>query len=322
MTGLAFDISSTIFADRGTASMALDLVHGGRVETRIGYERCGPRDAPVVIVMGGISAGRHVIANPVDRTPGWWDAQRATFADHDLVAIDSLGSDGGIDRPIDPADQARALLAVLDHLGIGRADAFVGASYGAMVGMHVAALAPERLGALLSFGAAHRAHPFASAQRAIQRQLIEWGEASGEGPRGLSLARQVAMLSYRCPDEFGTRFDTPASAGDARVMVAAEPWLAHHGALYARRSPVACRRLSESIDLHRIDPARIGVPATFVAFDSDRIVPVADVETLAAAAPHGRFHLVRSAFGHDAFLKERVAVGALIDRFLAQEICS
>lgn len=322
MTGLAFDISNTICADRGAVPVTLNLVHHGRAQARIGYERCGPRGAPVLIVMGGISAGRHVMGNPVDRTEGWWEAQRHVFADHDLVAIDFLGVDGALDRPIDPADQAFALLAVLDHLRLPKAAALIGASYGGMVGMHAAAIAPERIGKLMTIGAAHRAHPFASAQRAIQRQLIEWGEEAGTPSRGVALARQVAMLSYRTEAELGDRFaDGPVLVGD-RLSVEAESWLGHHGARHGSRPAVACRRLSESIDLHRIDPATIDVPATFVAIDSDRIVPVADVKALAAAAPDARFTLLRSRYGHDAFLKEAAAVSRLIRDFLSEETSS
>ena len=63
-------------------------------------------------------------------------------------------------------------------------------------------------------------------------------------------------------------------------------------------SAVAYRRLSESIDLHRVEPGEIGVPATIVAVDSDALVPRADVEALAAAAPSARFQLIQSTFGH------------------------
>ena len=52
------------------------------------------------------------------------------------LAIDWIAADGKLDLPIDPADQAAAILHLLDHLRIERAAAFIGASYGAMVGMH------------------------------------------------------------------------------------------------------------------------------------------------------------------------------------------
>ena len=81
-------------------------------------------------------------------------------------------------------------------------------------------------------------------------------------------------------------------------------------------SAAAYRRLSESIDLHRIDPDTITVPLTLVAVDSDALVPAADVRALADALPQARFHLLQSRYGHDAFLKEEGQVAAVITDFL------
>jgi homoserine O-acetyltransferase len=127
----------------------------------------------------------------------------------------------------------------------------------------------------------------------------------------------MAMLTYRTPQEFGERFAENVVVSNGRVRVPAESYLEAQGDKHARRmSSVAYRRLSESIDLHRIDPGCLRVPATLVAVDSDGLVPAADVEALAAAAPDATFHLIRSRFGHDAFLKEGEQVAALIGHFL------
>src|SRR5690242_4257208 len=37
------------------------------------YEVSGPRGAPTIVVLGGISANRHVCGNGVDPSPGWWE---------------------------------------------------------------------------------------------------------------------------------------------------------------------------------------------------------------------------------------------------------
>ena len=297
--------------------MGIALHHGGSVAQIVRAEIAGPAGAPVVICAGGISAGRHVAANASDATAGWWQCQARALEGFRVLAIDPIGADGTIDRPIDVIDQARAILAVLDHLGITRAAAFVGASYGAMVGMQMAALAPDRVGRLLAISAAHRAHPFASAQRALQRQAIELGERLGDGGAGVELARKLAILTYRSPQEFGERFDPAPSVNGGRATVGAEAYLDHHGAKHRHRfSAVAYRRLSESIDLHDIDPARIAIPTTYVAVESDALVPVADMAEAAAATPDARLITISSLFGHDAFLKEESAIAAILDLFL------
>jgi len=295
----------------------LDLVHAGRREMVIRYELTGPEDAPLLIVAGGISAGRHVLASAQDRSAGWWQSQSAALRHYRQLSIDWVGADGDLDRPVDALDQARALLAALDHLDVSSAAAFVGASYGAMVGMHCAALAPNRIPALLAISAAHRSHPFTSAQRALQRQAVELGERLGSPKAGVALARKLAVLTYRTPEEFAERFAAPSAIERGRARASSEHYLDHMGEKHsARMSAVAYRRLSESIDLHRIEPASITVPSTFVAVDSDQLVPAADIEALASRIPGSRFIIIPSLYGHDAFLKEERAVAAIITNFL------
>lgn len=302
----------------GDCRATLPFVFGPPAPVTVSYELAGPATAPLLILAGGISANRHVFSSEHSPASGWWEAQADTLAATRRLAIDWIGADGSLDRPIHPADQARAILLVLDHLGIDSAAGFVGASYGAMIGMHLAALAPKRCGRLLAISAAHRAHPFVSAQRALQRQAVELGERLGDPSAGVALARKLAMTGYRTPAEFAARFDaSPQLVSGARVTCGAEPYLDAQGTRHsARVSAIAYRRLSESIDLHAIDPTRITVPATFVAAQDDCLIPAADIAELAAAAPRGRFVSLPTRFGHDSFLKEQRLVATLLTDFL------
>lgn len=305
--------------ERGAFETALSLIHGGRATVEVRYEFAGPPDAPLLVVAGGISAGRHVLTNSADPAPGWWQSQAAVLSRYRVVAIDWIGGDGTLDAPIDAADQAAALLALFDRLGIDHAAAFIGSSYGAMMGMQGVALAPHRFGGLLAISASASAHPFTSAQRALQRQAIELGERLGDPVAGVALARKIAMLSYRTAEEFEERFPAPVSVANGRASVPAEAYLDAQGERHCRRmSSVAYRRLSESIDLHAIDPTAITVPATFVAVDSDRLIPSPDIRALAERTPDGRFVSLTSLFGHDAFLKEDRLVARIIDDFLKE----
>jgi homoserine O-acetyltransferase len=228
-----------------------------------------------------------------------------------------VGADGKLDQPLDPADQANAVIATLDHLGLPSAAAFVGASYGGMVGMHMAAIAPDRVGALLAISASETAHPFATALRATQRQAIELGERLGSPEAGVELARKLAIISYRTPQEFAERFAIPVAIKQNRAHASSEEYLDHMGRRHSNRmSATAYRRLSESIDLHRIEVARISVPITFVAALSDQLVPADEIEASARAAPEGRFISIPSLYGHDAFLKEEGAMAGIITTFL------
>ena len=302
---------------RGDLPISLALTHGGTADLRLGYEIVGWEDAPVLIVAGGISAGRHVLASDAFPDAGWWQAQADAFNGYRILAIDWIGADGALDRPIDPIDQAAGIAALLDHRGIKAVAGFIGASYGAMVGMHFAARYPGRVGGLLAISAADRAHPFASACRALQRQALRLGEDNGDASGGVALARALAILTYRTPQEFAERFAEAPEVADGQVRVAAQSYLDAHGERHCRRmSAAAYRRLSESIDLHRIDPSSIDVPLTLVAVGEDALVPAADIEAFAAAAPAAAYRPIQSRYGHDAFLKEEAQVAAIISDFL------
>jgi homoserine O-acetyltransferase len=310
-------------AVRGQASVDLPLRHAGARRLTLRWETFGDADLPAVVVLGGISAGRHVAASRQHPEAGWWDAQAGAGkaldpGDYRLVGIDWIGADGELDAPIDSADQAAAVAAVLDALRIECLHAFVGCSYGAMVGLAFAAAYPRRLARLVAISGAHRPHPYASEWRALQRKIVALGQLQCADGQGLSLARQLAMLSYRTPEEFGERFDSPVALDGATARCAAEDYLDACGARYAERWPAtAFLRLSESIDLHRVDPASIRVPTHIVAVADDRLVPLPDLCALAAelAAP-AHLHVLRSRYGHDAFLKEADAIAACLDAAL------
>jgi len=309
-------------ARRFVLEIPLVLRHAGPRHLRVRGEWRGPAGAPWIVVAGGISAGRQVADAP--DAPGWWPAQvgpgRAIDTQrHRVLAIDWLGADGSLDAPIDPADQADALAAVLDRLDVPRLAAFVGASYGAMVGLQFAARHGHRLDTLVAISGAHRPHPYASAWRALQRQVVALGREEGQVSRALSLARQWAMLSYRTPEEFARRFDLPAVVDGERARVAAEDYLAHCGQRYAARwCSTAFLRLSESIDLQQLDPAAITVPTTVVAVAGDRLVPLSDLQALVEGlGGPARLQLLRSDYGHDAFLKEDDAIARLLRDALA-----
>jgi len=298
-------------ACRGELPLTLPLRHAGPRSVVLRWELRGDPNLPVVAVLGGISADRHVASSAAFPERGWWEAQAAdTFDGRCVLGVDWLGADGTLDTAIDTHDQSRALAAVLDHLGIARLAAFIGCSYGEMVGLAFASAHPHRLSRLVAIAGAHRPHPFASAWRALQRQVVVLGQLQCAETQGLSLARQLALLSYRTPEEFAQRFDADATLDGGAAHCASEAWLGERGASYARRTPAtAFLRLSESIDLHRVSPGDIRVPTSLVAFEEDRLVPVDDIRALAAGiAATVRLHVLRSPYGHDAFLKEPAAI--------------
>ncbi|WP_132999075.1 homoserine O-succinyltransferase MetX [Luteimonas arsenica] len=296
---------------RGHVDVVLPMRYAGARRLRLAYELSGPEGAPVVLVSGGISADRHLAASEMHPERGWAGAVVGAGKALDpsrlrLLAFDHVGADGSLDAVIDTADQADAAAVLLDALGIAKLRAFVGYSYGGSVALQFAARHGARLERVVVVSATHRAHPWASAWRALQRRAVALGELQCAEDQGLSLARQFAMLGYRSGDGFAERFDAPAEVVNGRVRVAAEDYLDAAGARFVAKTPVvAWQRLSESLDLHRVEPAEVRVPATVVAVEGDPLVPLSDavalVEGLSGSA---RLRVLRSPHGHDAFLKD------------------
>jgi homoserine O-acetyltransferase len=290
--------------------------HGGVLErARCAWRLVGRAGAPVVLAMGGISGHRRVGAED----SGWWASVvghgRALDTSHfRVLGFDYLGGSGDSSAPVrggapfpvvSSYDQAEAIGRLVAELGLGRLHAIVGASYGGMVALAVGERQPRVAARLLVVSAADRAHPMAAAWRSVQREIVRFGVERGDAAGGLRLARALAMCTYRTPREFAVRFAGAPRVDAGRGRVPVEDYLFARGESYAARYlPEAFVALSESIDLHRVDVTSLAVPLTAIAVREDQLVPLADMQALAARAPGSRLHVLDSIFGHDAFLKE------------------
>ena len=285
-----------------------------------GVELHGAPWAPIVVALGGISASRHVAAHAADDSPGWWDDFIGAGRAIDPTRYRVLGMDyiaGG--APVGTDDQARLLAAALDQLGIATVRAIVGSSYGGMVGLAFAALFPSRVGRLVIISAAHESHPMATAWRVIQRRITRLGIAAGRPREGLGLARALAITTYRTADEFAARFKGGPRADGEGWRWPVEEYLDHHGDRFAATCPAErFLALSESIDLHRVDPASVTVPATLVAVSGDTLVPPWQMRDLERklAGPTSLVE-ISSVYGHDAFLKEPQVLAPFISNALS-----
>ena len=314
----------------GFFPVRLPLEHRGASDVVIRYEDHGPVAAPAVVVLGGISAHRHLSPTGADPSHGWWPGVVGPGAAldprrHRIVGMDYLGGPGSPlagTEPVTSADQGRAVLAVLDHLKIDAAT-LLGASYGGMVALALALDEPRRVRDLLLLCAAHRTHPMATAARALQRNVARFARECGREDEGLAFARALAMTTYRSSREFESRFGRewkPGADGHPRFPV--EEYLDARGRDFVGRFPAdSFLHLSQSIDLHDVDPARLSVPTTLVSWDSDVLVPPWLVEELRQSVECPCRHVeLSSPFGHDAFLKEPGDVSAVLTSVIGEGV--
>lgn len=292
----------------------------------------GKSGAPVIALMGGISASRHVCAVSDQkkttnlRQPGWWDevVGEGKWLDpkkFQLLSFDFLPGDDRETSPgaiadfarISAADQADILFEAMQAFGLTRFQAVIGASYGGMVGQQFAIAYPQKLEKLICLGATYRPHPLASAWRTIQRRIVL---VAREPEEGLKLARALSMTSYRSAEEFSQRFIGGIEESANRDHIWS--YLARHGEKFAQMmQPSRFLSLSQSIDRHIIDPQTIRAPTLLIGFSSDQICPPTDlIQFKKQLGEKGRLSIFPSRFGHDGFIKEGQQFGPGLRAFL------
>jgi len=299
---------------------------------RIAYEWVGAADAPTVVVLGGISADGHVASHQRDPEPGWWEpfvgpGKGLATDDYRVLAVDWVGGPGGSSAPAEAPgphgiasvttfDQAAAVAATLDRLGVDRVRGFVGASYGGMVALAFGAWFPERVERIVAISAAHESHPMATALRSLQRRIALFGLETGRPRDGLVLARALAMTTYRSDREFRERFSGAPHLEGGLLEFPVEGYLKYQGEKFADRSRLDhFLFLCQSLDLHSVEPEEIPVSTTLVSVEEDRLVPPWQMRELRDRLA-GDVELVSfsSLYGHDAFLKEEERMTALLRR--------
>ncbi|WP_103503046.1 alpha/beta fold hydrolase [Streptomyces sp. SM14] len=248
--------------------------------TRIAYQTAG--DGPPLVLLAGQSNSHH-----------WWDAVRADFeTGHRTVTLDHRGT-GDSDKPDEPYSTegfADDVIAVLDHLGIERADVY-GTSMGGRIAQWLAARHPSRVRRLVlgctSPGGTHgverdggvRASLALPSATAVRRALLE-------------LMYTPGWLAEH-PGPYGT-------LGDASMPA------------YARRRHLVA---SNQHDAWEVLPL-IQAPTLVLHGTDDRFNPAANAALLAGRIPDARVELIEGA-RHAYFEEFREVAGPLVLDFLA-----
>lgn len=279
----------------------------------------GNPDGPLIVALGGISANRFVASGEY-RSIGWWPGLVGAGlavdpARHHILGLDFAADETGLTAPT-THEQAEVLAAAIEQAG-GAPAVVIGASYGAMVALALAEARPELVDRLVIISAPAEPHAAATAIRELQRRIVGLGIETGRALEALSIARGLAMTTYRTSEEFAERFAGGIPDEDPLGLSAPGAYLKARGDVYGDvMSPQRFLSLSASIDRHRVDPAAIPHPTLVLAASTDRLVPAEQSAALAAALPDARLHILDCLFGHDMFLKEAEKVGALVGPFL------
>jgi homoserine dehydrogenase len=305
-------------------------------EVELGGWTYGPElgTAPVVLVVGGITATPFPFGDGQGKAP-WWPALLAEdLVDPSRVTVlcPEWPGNGSHFRGIDESKEAMHLSVQgladlvaewLEGIGCKRPVTYVGASLGALVGFALAQRHPDRVERLVSISAGLRPDGWGTATRHLQRELVRDGVRNGDVATGMARARQLGMLTYRGRHEIDTRF---GHLSPALVVPPVAKYLDHHGRRFAERFPVATfLLLSEAIDRCsfgstpeelRAAVEKVSAEVTVIGVPGDQLFPWNLQEELhrelQAAGASSALWKLDSVYGHDAFLADQEKLAEIL----------
>lgn len=268
----------------------------------------------------------------------------------------------GMDFPdVSVRDTVRIQLLMLQNeLNIRSVKAAIGGSFGGMqvveyasLGGHIKsqfavndekdhATAFVRSVIPIACGVKHTAWQIAISE--VQRQAIyadpKWnnGDIDWTDPptTGLSVARQMGMISYRTPQGYDLKFgrniresgdddeEVPLYGSKASWQV--KSYLEYQGMKFLSRfDPITYIKMTEQMDSFDVGRNKGGakealshvqIPALVLGIDSDILYPIHEQRELASCFQNGEMVEIRSDAGHDGFLLEQEQVASHITNFL------
>jgi homoserine O-acetyltransferase/O-succinyltransferase len=324
----------------------LKLVRSGRVRrhraagwwwSRQGDLPAAPmRDVPTVLLVHALT-GSAQAGGP----GGWWSpligpGKPLDPARFRILCFNNLGSFYGSSAPgmsgfpkgrkvaLTSIDLARAILQSLDALSVRRVHLAAGGSLGGMVVLSLAALAPDRIERILPIASSAVASPWVVGWNHVARSILKLDPGYPHlAARGLEVARQLAMLTYRAEPGLMDRHGR-----DGRMI---GNYLEHHGKKLHGRFTAPCYESQlDAMDHHdltrplrgerRAAIAKVRASAMVIDVDSDQLFTPAQSEEMARLLRAHRCRVeratLRSPHGHDAFLIEFTQLAPLVERAL------
>lgn len=356
-----------------TSTFDLKLESGRRLEkARLAYECWGELNeagSNAILVLHALTGDSHAFgtATKAHPTAGWWNGVIGPGLAVDtnkffVVAPNMLGGCQGSTGPtsldrrgkeygsrfpyLTIRDQVLAQFELSKFLGIKRWKAVVGGSMGGMQVLEWAIMFPDAMEKVAVLAAPAFSNADQIALNSVQIEAVKADPAfnqgdyydapAGAGPyRGLALARRMALLNYRSPEELNIRF---ARAWQSKVnpfgdggRFAVESYLDFHGNKFTRRFDAnSYLTLVEAMNSHDIARgrgsikkaiAKIKAQLMVIGIDSDRLFPIANQKLIVESGPKrlygNKLFVVKSEYGHDGFLIEAERIGPLLKKFLA-----
>ena len=326
--------------------------------------KLSPARDNVILVCHGLSGTAHVAGTDAKTgRPGWWDFHVGPGKAIDtekffVIGTNALGGCNGTTGPgsINPHtgkpfgpdfpvitihDMVQAQAKLLDHLGIEKLFAVIGASMGGMQALAWAADFPERVKTCVPIATCTAHNAMQIAFNEIGRRAIvtdpHWngGHYSEKHfpAHGLAVARMVGHVTYlselAMARKFGRRRQPDAGIAN---QFSVESYLHHQGDSFVKRfdpnSYLCLTRAIDEFDLFENSTPeavlrRVRARFLVISFSTDWLYPPAQsrelVRLLKRAGLAATYINLESEYGHDSFLIENPPFADVLRHFLNGE---
>ena len=292
--------------------------------------------------------------------PGWWDdviGPGKVFDTNKYFVICSnvLGSCYGTTGPLTiipqnnksfqagfPKVTVRDIVKVqkhlVDKLGVNKIVTISGGSLGGMQVLEWAVMYPELVESIIPIATSAKHSAWAVGVGEIERNAItndqKWnnGFYDNQPEQGLSLARKIAMLTYRTmpsmEEKFARQLTESENFFDENNKFQIENYLEYQGQKLVKRFDAnAYITLTKIMDYHDISFNRGNIKAVLksikaktlsIGIDSDLLYPVEEQKFIAENVEKGKYAEIKSIHGHDAFLIEYDQLNKIVGEFLKE----
>ncbi|APY01112.1 bifunctional aspartate kinase/homoserine dehydrogenase I [Lacinutrix venerupis] len=291
--------------------------NGKSVKIKLSYQVFGKtlHTAPIVLVNHALTGNSNVAGND-----GWWSElvgkdKVIDTKEYTVLAfnIPGNGYDGFLIenyKDFIARDIAKLFLIGLEKLKIKSLFAVIGGSLGGGIAWEMVVLKPNLATHFIPVATDWKATDWLMANCQIQEQFL----VNSKNP--VHDARMHAMLCYRTPESFKSRFQR--SKNKELEIFNVESWLLHHGNKLQERFQLSAYKLMNQL-LRTIDVTKNREPnknvldviqskITIVAVDSDLFFTAEEnretQKQLALTHPNVTYNEINSIHGHDAFLIE------------------
>ena len=145
--------------------------------------------------------------------------------------------------------------------------------------------------------------------------------------RGLGVARQQAMVTYRTAKAYRDKFGREMKKQpDGSTQFEVRGYLEYQGMKFEDRyDPISYIKITEQMDTHDVGRGRGGAQAALskmdaevmiIGIDSDILYPIHEQQALQELIPGAELEIIRSDEGHDGFLLEQDRLSAILDKFI------